>query len=249
MTEQTGPTKKVIIRKKKVVRSTSKKTGKPLKLAKKALPIKHGDADKPAEAAPPPLPEPALEETPEREDASAQNGQAEEPSTPAPQKKLIAKKKINIGKKTIIKKKIASPAKPAAPVDAEPPLEDKPETEVLEEITDEETTGDKPETFRFACSGCGEEIPARVDRAGKKMSCPICEQNVTIPDPGVETETEEAEPPKAEDPPKPVPFKFYCVYCGQKLSATKSHIGKFCVCPTCKNELQIPEPKPIPEFE
>lgn len=37
-------------------------------------------------------------------------------------------------------------------------------------------------------------------------------------------------------------FKFYCVYCGQKLSAHSSMAGKKITCPACKNKIEIPVP-------
>ncbi len=37
-------------------------------------------------------------------------------------------------------------------------------------------------------------------------------------------------------------FKFYCVYCGQKLSAAVSAVGKSITCPACKRKISVPEP-------
>ena len=37
-------------------------------------------------------------------------------------------------------------------------------------------------------------------------------------------------------------FKFYCVYCGQKLSAPRAAAGKQINCPACKATITIPAP-------
>ena len=37
-------------------------------------------------------------------------------------------------------------------------------------------------------------------------------------------------------------FKFYCVYCGQKLSASSATAGKQIKCPACDRKITIPEP-------
>lgn len=39
-----------------------------------------------------------------------------------------------------------------------------------------------------------------------------------------------------------VVFKFYCVYCGQKLSAKGDMAGKRIRCPTCRHQIEIPVP-------
>lgn len=51
-----------------------------------------------------------------------------------------------------------------------------------------------------------------------------------------------APPPEA---PKDEAFKFYCVYCGQKLSGPKSAVGRKITCPSCKNKIHIPDLQPI----
>ena len=47
--------------------------------------------------------------------------------------------------------------------------------------------------------------------------------------------------PKSVDEAEPV-FKFYCVYCGQKLSALRPMAGKRISCPSCEKTITIPEP-------
>jgi DNA-directed RNA polymerase subunit RPC12/RpoP len=56
-----------------------------------------------------------------------------------------------------------------------------------------------------------------------------------------------AEAPKPAAKPEPAAtqatpeiFKFYCVYCGQKLSASVDMVGKTITCPACKHKIQIP---------
>lgn len=38
------------------------------------------------------------------------------------------------------------------------------------------------------------------------------------------------------------PFKFFCVYCGQKLSASPSISGKVIKCPSCQHKIEVPNP-------
>ncbi len=37
-------------------------------------------------------------------------------------------------------------------------------------------------------------------------------------------------------------FKFYCVWCGQKLKATTAHCGQSIQCPSCISTIQVPTP-------
>ena len=39
-----------------------------------------------------------------------------------------------------------------------------------------------------------------------------------------------------------VAFKFYCVYCGQKLSAKTTVSGKRITCPACQRKIVVPTP-------
>ncbi len=39
-----------------------------------------------------------------------------------------------------------------------------------------------------------------------------------------------------------VVFKFYCVYCGQKLSAKDTVSGKRIKCPACQRKIVVPTP-------
>lgn len=39
-----------------------------------------------------------------------------------------------------------------------------------------------------------------------------------------------------------VVFKFYCVYCGQKLSAKDTMSGKRITCPACQRKIVVPTP-------
>lgn len=39
-----------------------------------------------------------------------------------------------------------------------------------------------------------------------------------------------------------VVFKFYCVYCGQKLSAKSAVSGKRITCPACQRKIVVPTP-------
>lgn len=53
-----------------------------------------------------------------------------------------------------------------------------------------------------------------------------------------EVKAEPKEAPKA----KAETFKFFCVYCGQKLSASVEMVGKTISCPSCKQKIQVPTP-------
>jgi len=79
------------------------------------------------------------------------------------------------------------------------------------------------------------------------------EQEDAVP-PMAQEETPAAEPKKPEPPPPPpqtksveeadaapVLFKFYCVYCGQKLSSKAGMAGRKISCPACGHRIEIPE--------
>jgi DNA-directed RNA polymerase subunit RPC12/RpoP len=63
--------------------------------------------------------------------------------------------------------------------------------------------------------------------------------------PQAATPKPEPKPEPSPEPPKDEAFKFYCVYCGQKLSGPKSAVGRKITCPSCKNKIHIPDLKPI----
>lgn len=50
-------------------------------------------------------------------------------------------------------------------------------------------------------------------------------------------EQPESKPEKAEGKP----FKFYCVYCGQKLSASTDMTGRKISCPSCGHKIDVPQ--------
>ena len=54
---------------------------------------------------------------------------------------------------------------------------------------------------------------------------------------GEGTEISVEEPAEVEET-----FKFYCVYCGQKLSAATTASGRAITCPSCENTIKIPQP-------
>lgn len=95
-----------------------------------------------------------------------------------------------------------------------------------------------PQFFDFHCAYCGQVNQSRGYVSGTEIQCIACGNGILIPPP----------------PLRPVPahlggpsmanqrLKFYCVFCGQKLSATLNMVGQPTVCPTCNRGLTIPQP-------
>ena len=53
-------------------------------------------------------------------------------------------------------------------------------------------------------------------------------------------------PPDPEpEPSKDESFKFFCVYCGQKLSGPRSAVGRKITCPSCNHKIEIPDLEPV----
>lgn len=96
--------------------------------------------------------------------------------------------------------------------------------------------------------------PIRLDMSAAYASKPPEEEDVVVPRslsrPGTDTK---ASPPPTKPVPESAPvnghstksesvFKFYCVYCGQKLSALAPMAGKRISCPACSRNITIPNP-------
>ncbi len=95
-----------------------------------------------------------------------------------------------------------------------------------------------PQFFDFHCTYCGQVNQSRGYVSGTEIQCVACGNGILIPPP----------------PSRPVPahlggsamtnqrLKFFCVFCGQKLSATLNMVGQPTVCPSCNRGLTIPQP-------
>ncbi len=81
------------------------------------------------------------------------------------------------------------------------------------------------------------------EQAGKQETAPSAEATT---DSGEQMEPEAKQPAAPEaaatEQVEGTILKFYCVYCGQKLSAHSSMAGKKITCPSCQNEIEIPVP-------
>jgi len=103
----------------------------------------------------------------------------------------------------------------------------------------------EPESlFEFFCPYCGHKIPTRRSKSGKQITCSVCDQSVAVPNPSL-SEISVSEP-REEVAPEPC-FKFFCVYCGQRLSTTLNDCGKHTTCPCCGTSFNIPGEPPDPE--
>lgn len=103
----------------------------------------------------------------------------------------------------------------------------------------------EPESlFEFFCPYCGHKIPTRRSKSGKQIHCSVCDQAVTVPTPASDEISVSA---PAEPTPADPSFKFYCVYCGQRLSAVVSDCGKASTCPGCSTDFDIPSEPPDEE--
>lgn len=105
--------------------------------------------------------------------------------------------------------------------------------------------GKKP-VIRLNAPATEEAPPAPVEEPAAPTAPP--EEKAPMPDPKA---TMVAEPPKKKDDVAAKPeakaqaetiFKFYCVYCGQKLSANVAAAGKQIKCPACGRTITVPEP-------
>ncbi len=133
-------------------------------------------------------------------------------------KKMVIKKKGSGGTKG--KKPVIKLNKGPAPDEAEetvPPTEEVPkDAEKQAEPADQAEA--KPE------AAPKEEAPA-----APKEEAPAAQQ---------EEPKEEAAPAEKKEE---AAFKFFCVYCGQKLSASPSMTGRKISCPSCGHKIEVPE--------
>lgn len=137
-----------------------------------------------------------------------------------PKKVVIKKKGVRLVKKGENKKGSSSVNVPEAPA---------PEPESL---------------FKFFCPYCGHNIPTRRSKTGLQIHCSVCDQSVTVPNlPSDEVNVSQPAEPTPADPS----FKFFCVYCGQRLSAVMSDCGKSTTCPGCDTVFEIPSEPPDEE--
>ena len=86
-----------------------------------------------------------------------------------------------------------------------------------------------------------EELPKQAPKQAKPESAPT-EKTPAVEDEPAKKVEEPAK--KVEEPAKKAEdkaFKFYCVYCGQKLSASTSMTGRKISCPSCGHKIQVPE--------
>ncbi len=99
-----------------------------------------------------------------------------------------------------------------------------------------------PQFFDFRCTYCGQVNQSRGYVSGTDMTCVACGNSILVPPP----------------PTRPVPahlggvgmapqrLKFFCVFCGQKLSASLDMVGQPTVCPSCHRGLTVPQPPSTP---
>ena len=95
-----------------------------------------------------------------------------------------------------------------------------------------------PQFFDFHCTYCGQVNQSRGYVSGTEIQCVACANPILVPMP----------------PSRPVPahlggsamtsqrLKFFCVFCGQKLSAAYNMVGQPTICPSCNRGLTIPQP-------
>lgn len=127
-------------------------------------------------------------------------------------------------KKLVFKRKAESSAKAKKPViklnKAPTPDEEGKEIPPTEELPKQA----KPE------SAPTEKAPEDKVEPVKKAEAPVKEVEESV--------EKDAEPAKKTEDKA---FKFYCVYCGQKLSASTSMTGRKISCPSCGHKIQVPE--------
>lgn len=89
--------------------------------------------------------------------------------------------------------------------------------------------------INFDCPACGQNLDAPPDMAGLEIVCPSCENTITIPS---AESTEKA----AATPQEPQPdINFDCPHCGQNLDAPPQIVGCVIACPSCSQQITVPE--------
>lgn len=91
--------------------------------------------------------------------------------------------------------------------------------------------------FDFHCTYCGQLIENRGYLSGTDMLCGSCGNTILVPPPPMRPVLDRAGNTETK---KSEPMKFFCVFCGQKLAATKEMSGQQTTCPTCNRNLKIP---------
>jgi DNA-directed RNA polymerase subunit RPC12/RpoP len=151
-------------------------------------------------------------------------------------------KTIVIKKPSLLVKKKERPSPSAAPPVA-PPLQttipgQPPSDTYCNQCGGRRILQGSPQFFDFHCTYCGQVNQSRGYVSGTEIQCIACGNAILIPPP----------------PSRPVPahlggsamtsqrLKFFCVFCGQKLSATLNMVGQPTVCPSCNRGLTIPQP-------
>ncbi len=90
------------------------------------------------------------------------------------------------------------------------------------------------QSFDFFCPYCGHANRAREEEVGGEKTCESCGDLITVPSPP-------GHPAKTSRIFPETTFKFFCIYCGQKLSARETMAGQTSLCPTCQRQLIVPE--------
>ena len=90
--------------------------------------------------------------------------------------------------------------------------------------------------FDFHCPSCAHQHSVSFNLVGTDIICENCKNQVAVPLPTVQAGIE----PSCFEERVPRENKFYCMYCGQKLSALDSMVGEETKCPTCDYTITIP---------
>lgn len=147
-------------------------------------------------------------------------------------------------KKIMIKRK--GSAKPAIRLNKRP--DDEEATPSVEEAAPAvDAAGRKKVAFKkpMTTKPPVKKTDANSEQAKTAEPIPAKESAVSSPEkqetPKLAAKPSEGDPAKTEKVEGTV-FKFYCVYCGQKLSAYDTMAGKKITCPSCQNKIEIPVP-------
>ena len=87
------------------------------------------------------------------------------------------------------------------------------------------------------CGGCDTEIKVKPQFAGRKMPCPLCEEEMQIP-----AASGNGQPKKqAAEPPREAPRTVcICSGCGMQMAVKSKYAGKFVPCPQCQDPVRVP---------
>jgi DNA-directed RNA polymerase subunit M/transcription elongation factor TFIIS len=103
--------------------------------------------------------------------------------------------------------------------------------------------------IHFRCVRCQHEIKVDDEKVGKKMYCPVCYFEITVPHQSTIKQVDESELYATDSKPIDVRTmtnrqKFVslrCPVCNTNIAVSKEQIGKILTCPDCNTNVRVPD--------